>query len=253
MEKVVIRHIAATAIIHKASDPSQLFIEMKDGGYPWKAIRNTGCTQGGNWVGEHARADTGPLQTLQRELREELSFNRPVRDSEELQALFDTGEAGGSPPPVENVTTADARSLLRFTEAMLDRVLPYGTFLTTVNRALLDAADAENGQDTFTMLVAYFSVGLADQEWQELVGLQEKFGNLSNESLSRLTSLHEIVEKEIPIAFGHDRVLQSFLLARGFGKARDMVLMPHVECVFAGPPADSYDEYLHRFDVQRTP
>ena len=84
-----------------------------------------------------------------------------------------------------------------------------------------------------------------------LSGLQERFKNLSNESITLITSLEEIIRTGTKTSFVHDRVLQRFFLGRGFKKAENLPLVPELTSVAAGMPLPTYRDYLERYEVIR--
>ncbi len=92
-----------------------------------------------------------------------------------------------------------------------------------------------------------------ETDWAALVFLQQKFGNLSNESLTLITSLSEIVRTNTKTAFAHDRVLQRFFLTQGLKEAHDLPLVPTLKSLEAGKPLPTYRDYLEQYDVSRKP
>lgn len=250
-----IRNIASVGIIFRQSNPSQIFLEMKDDGHPIKLVRRQLCFIGGNWIGEEARKDRGPLDTFRRELIEEISFERPIRDSVELALLgLADAESFMPAPALRNMVTEDDRTWLQeFKWAACDNCVPFGDFINTVTKAALDAADPENERDTFTGLICYWAVPLNESCWHELGYLQHKFGSLSNESISVVTSLQELVKNRTKTAFGHDRVLQRFFLAYGLKEAGSLSLVDGVESEHVGTTLASYSDYMERYEILRKP
>ena len=85
--RIAVGNICSVAIILRASDPHQIMMETKDGGYPIKFYRHHLNFPGGNWIGEKAVNDGHTLGTLKRELEEEFSLDRPQQSTEELVDL----------------------------------------------------------------------------------------------------------------------------------------------------------------------
>ena len=255
MEKTRISNVASVGIIFNATNPSQIFIEMKDGGHPIKLVRGQLCPIGGNWIGEAAKADRNTRDTFLREVDEELSFERPIRDSIELALLGQAGITNFTPTPAPTVKpTARERQDLEYIKAVIKTsAFEFGDYLDTVSKDALDAADPENKRDGFTTLASYWQVPLERDQWQVLTRLQKKFGNLSNESITLVTSLDEIVRTGTKTAFGHDGVLKLFFQLRGYVAAQYFPLVAGVKSVFAGPPLATYEAYLEKYDVAKKP
>lgn len=249
------RHLTAVAIIFDQRDPTRLFMEMKDDGLPMIAFRRHFNFIGGNWIGEPAKSDFSPLDTLRREITEEISLDRPMRSATELVQLDLSSEATFAPTPISNVTInqGDRDKLERLRLAIIRKVLPFGDFAIEVPKSVLDAADPNNTKPGWRNVVSYYLVPLDNVVWSSLVSLQKRFSNLSAESVSVITSLDEIVESGAHIAFGHDRVLQSFFLALGYSEALNLPLVPGITCTSLGPTKTSYLEYLRIYDVARKP
>lgn len=242
-------------IIFRASDPAIIFIEVKDDGYPIKLARRQLHFIGGNWIGEGAKGDASTLDTFKREICEELSFDRPTRDSVELNllGLADIEQFLPIPQSVEEVLPADEEILNDLKRVIVESAVPFGDFLNTVEKTALDAADPENKRDGFTYLSSYWTIALQEDAWADLLRLQGKFKNLSNESLTLVTSLDKIIKTKTKTAFAHDRVLQLFFLRHGLVAARNLPLVPNVESVEAGMPLPTYKDYLQRYDMARRP
>jgi hypothetical protein len=255
MAKVIVNNLSAVGIIARAKDPSQIFIDLKDDGLPVKAFRRTLCPIGGNWVGDGAKNDVSPLDTFTRELKEEFSFERPTRDSLELSMLgiadrqFMTPAKGLS----ADVRPSDWDDLGVVRQSIIDNARPYADFLLTTSKSVIDLADPENKRDGFVTLSSYFDSYLDEVVWELLTGLYERFGNLSNESLSVMTSLDEIVASGTAFAYAHDQGMRHWFLGQGFEKANYLRIMPNAPFEHVGPPLKSYGAYLERYDVAKKP
>lgn len=254
--KTKITNISSVGIIYRAGNPSNIFIEVKDDGHPIKLVRRQLCPIGGNWIGKAAARDINTFMTFARELDEELSFDRPVRNSVELAQMDMAVDQTFAPTPIKGVeaTKDDRLTLQHLKDAILVSAVAFGDYLNTVPKAALDAADPANKRDGFTTLVSYWLVRLVEDDWRRLCSLQSKFGNLSNESLALVTSLDEIIQTNTKTAFAHDRVLQEFFYQFGYTNAEQFPLVPGLESVRKRTsPFSSYAEYLDHYDVAKMP
>ena len=249
--------MSSVAIIARAFDPGQIFIEAKDDGHPIKLVRRTLCLIGGNWIGEAAKNDPNPLATVRREVcTEELSLEKPTVSTLEL-TLLDDQPAGAFEykvpvNPVE-ISPNDQDDLGFIKAEIWNTLAPFGTYLNTVTREAMTAADPENKRDGFTTLSCYWVSLLREGAWTRLERLQKKFGNLSNESITLITSADEIVEKKTRGAFCHEQPLQAFFLSMGVQNAKNMTITPQQTSVYAGPALASYDDYLAKYEIAKHP
>jgi hypothetical protein len=256
VSKQVVTNTSSVGIIARASDPSQIFIEAKDDGHPIKLVRRALCFIGGNWIGPAAKADADPLATFCREVSEELCLEKPAVSTVELRLLGLQSDGDFTyRAPTNNVPVkpGDERTLAEIKAQIMESAIPFGSFLNTVTREAMQSADPECKRDGFTTLCNYFVVTLDEPHWSNLTRLQMKFGNLSNESLTLLTSAEEIANLGTKGSFAHERVLQQFFLANGITAAAGMVLTPNQSSVYAGPVFNSYTALLERYDVLKRP
>ncbi|MDO8663275.1 MAG: hypothetical protein Q7K28_00325 [Candidatus Wildermuthbacteria bacterium] len=254
-ERTIVDHVAAVAIIINAGSPSQIFAEIKDDGLPIKAFRRTICPIGGNWIGQAARNDYGPRGTLCRELTEELSLEKTTASTLELRLLGDIPEGNFYQTPSLDVkpTEAATQGLEELKRAIAQGCMPFGDFIITIPRAVFDRADPQNKRDGMKYIVSYWAIALDETRWKNLVLLQEMFGNLSNESITVITSLEEIVSAKMRCAYGHDGPLRQFFLAMGLPLADNLPMIDGISGEFIGPSLASYAEYLKRYEVLRKP
>jgi len=253
--KKSVTNISAVGIIFRAANPAEIFIEMKDDGHPIKLVRRQLCPIGGNWIGKGAVNDTNTLSTFRRELGEELSFEHPVRDSIELNLMGMSSTEHFEPVPQTSVeiTDVDRERLNRLKDAIIKSAMPFGDYLNTVTKLALDSADSENKRDGFTTLSSYFVVSLSEDSWEILLGLQKKFNNLSNESLTMVTSLDEIIRTKTKTAFSHDGALKDFFLNHGLSVAKDLPTVSGCYSEKVGLPLSSYEAYLEQYEVAKKP
>jgi hypothetical protein len=256
VSKQVVSNVSSVGIIVRATDPSQIFIEAKDDGHPIKLERRALCPIGGNWIGAAAKADVNPFATFRREINEEMCLEKPAVSTIELRLLglqADGEFTYRAPTNGALVEPEDKYDLAEIKAQIIESANPFGSFLNTVTKEAMQSADPGCQKDGFTTLCNYFAVCLSEPPWEKLARLQAKFGNLSNESLTLLTSVSEIVELGTRGAFAHERVLQQFFLTNGITAATEMVLTPNQSSVYAGPVLDSYAELLEHYDVLKRP
>lgn len=250
-----ITNMASVAIIYRKKQPEEIFIEKKDGGHPVKLVRHQLCPIGGNWIGQDAKFDKTPLDTLRRELEEELTLYRPMRTTHELELLGLTNAEVFSPTTISSaeITGQDQHDLGALKKEICKKCTAFGAYLNTVSRKALDSADPANRREGFTALGSYYTVALNEEFWEMLVRLQEKFHNLSSDALTVITSLTQILATGTKFAFGHDRVFQEFFLKMGFSKARHLLLVDGIKVVLYGRMCDTYEEYLRVLSVEKNP
>lgn len=255
MGKIRVNNICGVGIIYRRANPSEIFIEVKDDGYPQKLMRRKLCPIGGNWIGERAKRDSNPYVTFTRELGEELSFERPIRDTVELYLLGQAEVETFSPTPVvREAETEDKRHIEQIKAKIVSNAMPFADFVNSVSKAALDSADPQNTRDGYAALASYYASGLEEETWRALCELQKAFGNLSNESITLITTLDEIIRTGTKTAFGHDRALKAFFLQMGLEAAKNFPLLQDgVDGVWAGASKATYDEYLLKYDVLKKP
>ncbi|MEK7181352.1 MAG: hypothetical protein AAB738_03420 [Patescibacteria group bacterium] len=243
-------------IIYRKANPSQVFIETKTPGYPRKVMVGKGLLPGGNWVGKAAASDRSPRHTYEREIFEEFSFDNPVADPEEMIELFGTGNLGHAPekrdikashPDISTLTT------LKHNIAALSTLYPFGLFLQHVPKWVFDSGDPENKTGEYFGAVSVFEIPLPDELWNYLEELQLRYGNLSNEAQTLITSAEEIVARGYYIGWGQDRVLQRHFLRHGMNIATQMPLVAGISSIPIGLPIATYTECFRVFDIEKIP
>lgn len=239
--------MASVGIFYRESNPSQILIEMKDDGYPVPLWRRMLCPPGGNWIGESATMDISPHGTFLREIGEEFTLERPIRNSIELEMLGVADAELIEPAPISDVpvTDADTKALAVFKSYIGIAASPFGDYLNT----MLVKGELQ------TALISYWTIPIDETMWAAIVRLQEKFGNISNESVTMITSLDEIVRTGTKTAFGHDRVLKRFFLKMGLKEAETFPLVEGQGIVseFAGPTLGRYSDYLEIYEIAKKP
>ena len=248
--------ITAAGIIHPYNDPSKIFIEMKDKTHPKKAFRMKLSCIGGYWIGEAAKNDRGPDETFRREVGEELSLEKAIENTLELSLIFKdfipesyNVERAGVP-----VTDEDDQDLEMLKAEIQMRCDHFGDYLIDVPSEVFKRADPESGSRGVRALCSAFTVPLTLQGWATLERLQRKFKNLSNESLTVITSLPEILGTGWLSAGGNDHILRDFFLKKGFSEAENFPLMEGITVTgLKGPGRAYYDDYLRSFEVANRP
>jgi hypothetical protein len=249
-----VTNLAAVVFIFCFEDPSKIFIERKTD-HPLRLANGRLCPIGGNWIGDGARNDLRPLDTLRREIMQELTHLRPHRNVDELVALGMATAEQFKPTPLnkEPLTSDEIAQLNLLKHVICSGLTPFGSFLNHVPKSALDAADPNNQRPGFTSLVNYFTVGLNKDQWDLLSTLQCKTGNLSNESITLITTLDEIIQRGTLTAFAHDRVLRGFFLSRGLNQAWNLPLVPGLESIPVGMPLPTYVEYMKHYQIKNLP
>jgi hypothetical protein len=251
-----VNNVAGVGIIYRESDPSQLFIERKDNTLPMVAFRLGLCPLGGNWIGEAAKTDRNTWDIFHREIYEELNPGKEGRAStKEAEQL-------GLAPDSETYQVLGAKHLpneeellniLSLKKAITKEKNPFGDYVINIPKKVLDRADSNNKRDGIISLVSYWVVPLSEEDWGNLVTLQERFRNLSSESTSEVISLEEILKGENLFAYGHDRQFQEFFLSKDLSEAKEMALIEGISSQKMGTPLESFKEYEERYKVKRTP
>jgi hypothetical protein len=255
MAKRLFTNIYSVGFIYPRTHPSDVFIEIKDDGHPTKLVRGQLCPPGGNWIGDGALKDYGPLDTFRREINEEISFDRPIQNSLELMqmGMADMELFVPKPAPLFKPTKDDIEWLNHIKAVICESATPFGMYENIVTKAAIDKVDPENKKDGFTTLTCYWLVPLSDVDWKILGKLQRKFGNLSNESITMVTSLPEILSSRTRFAFGHDFAYRKFLLSMGISFGREIPSVYGVESSYVGQILSNYDEFLEIFDIAKKP
>ncbi len=254
MQKPSVGNISAAGIIYKESDPSQIFVETKDSGYPVKVFRNCICLIGGNYIGDGAKSDQNPCDTFLRESDEELSFEKKLITQEEYEKIgIFGGKAYHAAACKKEPATYDVFDLCDLKAAIRERARHFVDSIQHVPKSVFASADQTSKRDDLTGLNSCWAVPLDDDTWETLFDLQDNFGNLSNESISFLTSLNEILTSNIRCSWGYDRILQKFFLEHGLAEAENMAMVPGVEVKFLGEAMPSYGHYFQKFRVANHP
>lgn len=254
---IPVANFSAVAIVYKASEPSKLFLELKFG-HPIALIDRTLNPIGGNWVGKDALNDNSPLDTLTREIGEEISFVRPIRNADELDFLDVATNKTWQPTPMDATPTdEDVAMQEEVKRAIISAAHYYCATINTVSKEAMDVADPKNERQGFSSLAVYFECGLSDETWAKLEALQKKFGNLSAEALTVMTSKTDIILDDAKVAFGHDAALADFLKAKGHN-VEGFPTVHGVSTRFIGTTSDvelfsSYAEMLTHFNPTKRP
>jgi hypothetical protein len=85
------------------------------------------------------------------------------------------------------------------------------------------------------------------------VRLQNKFGNISNESVTLLTSLDEILALKQKSAFSHDRVLKLFFEKMTHEQISEFPLVEGLSTEYVGETKVSYKEYDQLYEIKKSP
>ncbi len=217
-----INNVCAVALVYPKSDPRRIFLQQKDPGLPNNfGAQRALCPFGGNWWGAEAVGDKNAYDTVMREIWEE----------------WRVMPANTLTPEIERVLAA-----------VKCAIEPWRAALVTTSAEALG-----NGKPGFTTLGHYFTAGLADEDWQLLEQLQMEHGRLSNEGDSTITSVDEMVERQLRCAYNHGPAIRDFFIQKGYEKAREMFLYPSDE-----PPQEvefcsDYGRLLDHYRVGKLP
>ncbi len=251
-----INNISAVGIVFRISDPRQIFLEMKTHDYPRKVFAGKGLIVGGNWIGDRAKNDFWPRDTLVREWQEEITFDKPIGNFYELNLLFsecrlDTYQVEGSD---WKASEAEIKELLRLKEIVAEGYEPFSDYLQFIPEQVFWRGEPEYSKGDYWGLCSVWQSGLSEEDWNSLVRLQNLAGNLSNESITVIRSLEEILKTGWNIAWGQDRVLKEFFMSRGFKEAENFPLIPGIMTQRLGDPLKDYkNEYLNLYEVEKRP
>lgn len=250
----VITNCASVAIIYRKHDPSQIFLEVKNKGYPRKVFAKMGCLIGGNWAGTAAVFDWCPRDTLIREIKESSSFNKARLDLVELNQLHGVSIIDFRQSRDEFTPLPQDENDLQYVIDQIDKnIVPYRAHIVTVPEKLFRLEESNYSRGDIKTLVSYYTIGLSEEAWTTIERLQAKFGNLSNESTTLITSLEKIVDTGFQISWGHDQALRRFFLENGLNLAEKMRMVPGISTVYIGTPANSYKSYTERYRFKITP
>lgn len=244
----------AQSIIYRASNPEDIFVEIKTMDYPLFVWRGCFCFIGGNWTGE-ASADRSPKETFLREMKEELQLVKHGQSTAELgETAVHTKyikyrvKGGGFVPTPEETEMLD-----ELKKAIEETTLHFSDYIYIVPREVFLRADPQSPQTTQVNISSVFTVGLNETDWGNLVELQGRFGNLSCESESHILAMDEIIARNILGMSGQDQILQQFFENKGVARGRLIPMHPGVTVELAGNYLENYHRYLEKFDVERRP
>lgn len=253
MKKERVSNLASVGIIFRTANPSEIFIEIKDDGYPLKVFRRCLCPIGGNWIGEAGKRDRKPLDTFRREFDEEISLQRAIASTLELKLLgFEPEGNFYQTPKKDYIPTSDETKIFaELKQVIAESCTPFGDFKCQIPKEVILREEPESKREGFTAIVSYWLVAVSEDRWKQLTNLQRAFGNLSNESITIITSLREIIETGTKTAFGHDRALQKFFLSFGLKDAYRLPFIEGIQAKEVGKTLASYEEYMSKYDIQR--
>lgn len=259
--KIAVNNMSAVGIIYNATNPLQIFIEAKTSDYPVKAFAGMLLCIGGNYMGTNAKDDKNPHDTYVREIHEELSFDKPAQRTTELSDLVGTRTIAYTVPGTKiEPADQDVLELNTIKAYITEYARWFGDYVQFVPRAIFDVADPNSKREDLYGHCSVFTTKLPQPYWQALVRLQQKFGNLSNESVTIMTSLQEIVDTGWNMAWGQDRVLQEFFRTafcpnQDLHPADNLPLISGITMTRQDRNAmlPSYQDYLSRYDVAKLP
>jgi hypothetical protein len=250
-----INSISSVGIIYRKSNPEEVFFEIKDDGLPVKAFRRMLNPIGGNWVGEVAKSDQNTWDTFKREIREELNLDGVMVSTVELRLLGYLPQNKFYKTKISNCIPSDTERKMfgDLKEEMIKDRIPFGDYLINIPMEYFNKGELDKKVEDWNDLNSYWLIPLSEKNWGRLVYFQNKFGNLSRESISTITSLREIVETRMSFAFGHDRPIRDFFMIHNAILARKMPILKGIVCSTLCFPRESYGDYLKKYEVVRKP
>ncbi len=216
--KTTVNNVASVAIIYPSDDPRKVFLCEYDQGYPSAVFRGMYNPPGGNWIGPLAASDSGPRDTIERELKEELVLLGRIR-------------------------------------SYIQRALrPWGSYYHLVPKAVFDSADPQNKRGDTSTFVCCWIAPLGTKVWFHLGRLQAKYGNLTNEGYTRITSFDEVLDGRRRFAWGHSQEYKDFWNMHGLRhRTPSLSRNGDITSEYAGPVPETYKEVLRYYHVLRTP
>lgn len=237
---------ASAVVIHKYGDSTRIFMEYKGDKYPLPEFRNCLCLIGGHWIGNDAKADINPRATLHRELLEELSLEKGKCNTAEMQLLDPKYQ------PINYTVKPCKVPIEKVDIELFDEVKYHITRRLQFFCSYLSTFENKGGlQSTY---VSYFTAPLLPEFWDALEYLQEKYGNLSNESETHIATLPQLATNW-RIGFGHAQVLKDFFSSYGYAnRAMHIKTLPNVN-MRAVPDGEieSYLTLLAQYNIKRNP
>lgn len=237
---------ASAVVIHKYGDSTRIFMEYKGDKYPLPEFRNCLCLIGGHWIGNDAKADINPRATLHRELLEELTLEKGLCSTSEMQLLNPEYQ------PIHYTVKPCKVPVEKQDIELFDLVKSHINTRLQFFRSYLSTF--ENQQSRQATYVSYFTAPLLPEFWEALEYLQEKYGNLSNESDTCIATLDQLTAN-CRIGFGHAQVLKDFFTAYGYGnRAMAIKTLPSV-CMRATSDEEiqSYSDLLRDYHIKYYP
>ncbi len=244
-----VAHLFSAGIIHRQKAPDQLFLEQKTDSYPNIDFRNHLGLIGGNWLGPDAKEDTHPKKTFLREVNEELNLRQINSDYRELAMMgFKTSGSYQTTKASARILAKDSRDLEFIKQEIRTSAKPFADFLIHIPGTVYP-----NNPELGNRIVvgSFWSVPLNDAAWFKLIRLQEKFGNLSIESNSKILTLEEIPRMNYKFMPGIDRILnifyQGLFIKSNIKERSDIIINP------LGLPLEKYSDYLKKLSFKITP
>ena len=253
--KRIVEHIASCAIIYREKNPAELLVEKKDSTYPIASFRNHLSLIGGHWLGKEAIGDNSPLDTLKRELKEEFSLHSGAHSTKEMKILGSVRKARmylvpkkrKNPPPEHE---KNLKSLLHF---FMKKNIPLGDYLHSLSKKQFGFPRGNSSVPYFTTIDSYHIIPVPEKHWQNLLFLQKIYGNISNESFTRVVSLQNILTKKMKFIPVHERALYDFFRHMRVKQWKKFPRGDTIKNKLLGPVRNSYGKYLADFEVIAKP
>ena len=207
---------SSVGIIYPASDPTLVFGEMKGDAYPHIHWRNMFFLIAGGASDKDAQRDNNGLAVFLREVEEEL---------------------------VVTLLNEDGLRLSHLRAAIRDAAKPFQDYLFEIPRNVFLKANPGYTKGDGRELATIIEVPLPDEMWALLVELQERYGNLSNESDSCIITLEEAVRGRLRLSWMVAYILRDFWASKGIALAEQTPLHEGVLSRRLGMPREHYSLY----------
>jgi hypothetical protein len=246
-----VANVAAVFLGYNLDAPDKIFTQIKDGGYPNKAVQHRMCPTGGNWVG--AANCKSPLQLVVLETDQEMTFN-PETDLSEIKKLGLGSITSAASNALLQVPTKDDISTLELIKsAFIANMRPHDLRVNFFPTETIRHYDPSSTKTGFNVAVCTFTSGIDKYLWAELERLNRTYGRVLNEGYSAAISLRQILERGMEAAFAHGHFYKDFFISHGCAGAGDFVLQPYTRSEYVSPVPGSFQELLKAFEVAKMP
>lgn len=248
-----IANACSVVIIYNIANPDEVLTQVKDGGYPNKAVQHRLCPIGGNLVGA-ANCRT-PAQLAILELMQEMSF-KPVSQSElnEMKVLGIGVVTSATDVVLKQAPTDEDEAALELAKsAIIANLQPFGLRVNHFPTETIRLYDPSSNKTGFSVAACCFTSGVDPYIWSELKRLQKTYGRVINEGYSAILSLQQILDRRWEAAFAHDSFYRDFFTFHGCKGAPQFPKQQYTGCEAVGPVPATFAELLRTCSLQKLP